>query len=107
VLRWAAIGHAGADVRAAVIAKHGGPGVLELQARPVPELGAAQVRLDVAAAGVNFADVLARIGLCPHGPKPPCVIGYEIAGTILELGAGAAHTMIAERRNIGKVVLVP
>src|ERR1700716_1075242 len=80
----------GAGPRAVFTTKHGAPRVLEVQERPDPELGADQVRIDVAAAGVNFADVLARIGLYPASPKPPCVIGYEVAGTILELGPGVS-----------------
>jgi len=75
-------------VRAVVITKHGGPNVLRVQHQPDPELGPGQVRIAVAAAGINFADVLARMGLYPDAPKPPCVIGYEVAGTILELGDG-------------------
>ena len=75
-------------MRAVVITKHGGPGVLKVQERPDPEVGPGQVRVDVAAAGVNFADVMARMGLYADAPKPPCVIGYEVAGTILELGEG-------------------
>ena len=48
------------------------------------------MRIDVAAAGINFADVMARMGLYPDAPKTPCVVGYEVAGTILELGEGVA-----------------
>lgn len=73
-------------MRTVVITKHGGPGVLEVQERPDPELGPGEVRIAVAACGVNFADVMARIGLYPDAPKPPCVVGYEVAGTILDLG---------------------
>ncbi len=79
-------------MREVVITKHGGPGVLQVQERPDPELGAGEVRIDVAAAGVNFADVMARMGLYPDAPKTPCVVGYEVAGTILELGAGVADS---------------
>ena len=75
-------------MRAVVITKHGGPGVLEVQERPDPELGPGEVRVAVAAAGVNFADVMARMGLYPDAPDTPCVVGYEAAGTILELGDG-------------------
>jgi NADPH:quinone reductase-like Zn-dependent oxidoreductase len=75
-------------MRAVVTTKHGGPGVLEVQERPDPELGPGEVRIAVAAAGVNFADVMARMGLYPDAPKPPVVVGYEVAGTILELGDG-------------------
>jgi NADPH:quinone reductase-like Zn-dependent oxidoreductase len=75
-------------MRAVVITKHGGPNVLKVQERPDPELGPGEVRIGVAAAGVNFADVMARMGLYADAPKPPCVVGYEVAGTILELGDG-------------------
>src|SRR5437773_12373683 len=75
-------------MRAVVITKHGGPGVLAVQERPDPPIGEGEVRISVAAAGINFADVLARVGLYPDAPKPPCVVGYEVAGTVLELGAG-------------------
>jgi NADPH:quinone reductase-like Zn-dependent oxidoreductase len=73
-------------MRAVVITKHGGPGVLEVQEMADPELGPGQVRIGVAAAGINFADVMARMGLYPDAPKTPFVVGYEVAGTILELG---------------------
>ena len=79
-------------MRAIVITKHGGPGVLQVQERPDPELNAGEVRIDVAAAGINFADVMARMGLYPDAPKTPCVVGYEVAGTILELGAGVSDS---------------
>ncbi len=77
-------------MRAVVITKHGGPGVLKVQERPDPTLGQGEVRIDVAAAGINFADMMARMGIYPDAPKPPCVVGYEVAGTILELGEGAS-----------------
>jgi NADPH:quinone reductase-like Zn-dependent oxidoreductase len=84
-------------MRAVFINKHGGPDVLRVQERPDPPLGAGQVRVGVAAAGVNFADVMARIGVYPDAPKPPCVVGYEVAGTILELGEGVADLMPGQR----------
>jgi len=73
-------------MRSVVITKHGGPGVLEVQERPDPQPGPGEVRIEVAAAGVNFADVMARMGLYPDAPKTPCVVGYEVAGKIAELG---------------------
>jgi NADPH:quinone reductase-like Zn-dependent oxidoreductase len=75
-------------MRAVVITKHGGPGVLQVQERPDPEAGPGEVRIQVAAAGINFADVMARMGLYADAPKTPCVVGYEVAGTILEVGEG-------------------
>jgi NADPH:quinone reductase-like Zn-dependent oxidoreductase len=73
------------------ITKHGGPDVLRVRERPDPRLGQGEVRIAVAAAGINFADVMARMGVYPDAPKPPCVVGYEVAGTILELGEGASN----------------
>jgi NADPH:quinone reductase-like Zn-dependent oxidoreductase len=77
-------------MRAVVITKHGGPEVLRVEERPDPGLRAGEVRIEVSAAGINFADVMARMGLYPDAPKTPCVVGYEVAGTILELGEGAS-----------------
>jgi NADPH:quinone reductase-like Zn-dependent oxidoreductase len=80
-----------------VITKHGGPGVLQIQERPDPRPGPGQVRIDVAAAGVNFADVMARMGLYPDAPDTPCVVGYEVAGTIVEVGEGVESLAPGQR----------
>ena len=88
-------------MRAVVIAKHGGPEVLEVQERPEPSPGPQQVRIDVRAAGVNFADTLARVGLYPDAPKPPCVVGYEVAGTISAAGEGVDAGRVGERVMAG------
>jgi NADPH:quinone reductase-like Zn-dependent oxidoreductase len=84
-------------MRAVVITKHGGPDVLKVQERPDASLGAGEVRIEVAAAGINFADVMARMGLYPDAPKPPCVVGYEVAGTIAEAGDGVEGLSVGER----------
>jgi NADPH:quinone reductase-like Zn-dependent oxidoreductase len=84
-------------MRAVVITKHGGPDVLQVQERPDPALGSGQVRIEVAAAGINFADVMARMGLYPDAPKTPCVVGYEVAGTILEVGEGVESLSVGQR----------
>jgi NADPH:quinone reductase-like Zn-dependent oxidoreductase len=88
-------------MRAVVITKHGGPDVLQVQEKPDPALGAGQVRIDVAAAGINFADVMARMGLYADAPKTPCVVGYEVAGTILELGEGVQGLAVGQRAFAG------
>lgn len=75
-------------MRAVVITKHGGPDVLKVQERPDPHPGPGEVRIEVAACGVNFADVMARLGLYPDAPDTPCVVGYEVAGTVIEAGEG-------------------
>lgn len=85
-------------MRAVVITKHGGPVVLQVQDRPdPPPPSAGQVRISVRAAGVNFADHLARVGLYPDAPKVPSVVGYEVAGTIEAVGDGVDPARVGER----------
>jgi NADPH:quinone reductase-like Zn-dependent oxidoreductase len=77
-------------MRALVLTKHGPPDeALAVQERPDPPVGPRQVRIRVHAAGLNFADVLARVGLYPDAPKPPAVLGYEAAGEVESVGPGA------------------
>jgi len=68
--------------------RYGGPEVLRLRDCPEPQPEAGQVRIRVAYAGLNFADVSARLGLYPDAPKPPAVMGYEVSGTVEALGPG-------------------
>ncbi|HEV2551294.1 MAG TPA: zinc-binding dehydrogenase [Stellaceae bacterium] len=79
------------------IAKHGPPQVLTLRDAPEPRPGAGEVLIKVAAAGVNFADIMARRGLYPDAPKPPCVVGYEVAGEVIALGEGARDFTLGEK----------
>src|SRR3954469_3210432 len=76
-------------MRQMVIPRHGGPEVFEVRDAPEPVPGDGEVRIRVRAAGVNYADILARIGLYPDAPKPPVVVGYEVAGVIDAVGKGA------------------
>jgi len=70
-------------VRALVLKKHGSPETaLAVEERPEPAVGDGQVRVKVHAAGLNFADIVARVGLYPDAPKPPAVMGYEVAGEV-------------------------
>jgi NADPH:quinone reductase-like Zn-dependent oxidoreductase len=73
-------------MRQAIITRHGSPDVFELRESADPTPGAGEVRIRVKAAGVNFADVLARLGLYPDAPKPPVVVGYEVAGHVDAVG---------------------
>lgn len=88
-------------MRAVVIVKHGDPSVLQVQERPDPPLAPGQVRVEVAAAGVNFADTMARTGLYADAPKPPMVVGYEVAGTVAEVGEGVADIALGARVMAG------
>jgi NADPH:quinone reductase-like Zn-dependent oxidoreductase len=84
-------------MRVVMIPRHGGPEVLEVRELPDPELPAGHVRIDVAACGVNFADTMARTGMYPDAPEPPMVVGYEVAGTVAELGAGVEEPAVGDR----------
>lgn len=76
-------------MRQMVITRHGGPEVLELREAPDPSPAEGQIRIRVRAAGVNFADILARIGVYPDSPPPPVVVGYEVSGYVDAVGRGA------------------
>jgi NADPH:quinone reductase-like Zn-dependent oxidoreductase len=84
-------------MRAVVITTHGDPEVLRVEQRPDPPVGAGQVRIAVEATGINFADLLARSGMYPDAPKPPCVVGYEVAGTIESVGEGVDGFSLGDR----------
>ena len=56
----------------------------------MPEPAPGEVLVRVRAAGVNFADVLGRLGLYPDAPKLPYVPGYEVAGVVERVGSGVA-----------------
>ena len=84
-------------MRAVVIAKHGGPEVLQVEERPEPPVGPGEVRIAVKAAGISFADTLARTGLYPDSPKVPCVVGYEVAGEVESVGDGIQSVKLGDR----------
>ena len=75
-------------MRALVIPETGPPEVLRVEERPEPQAGPGEVRVRVRAAGINFADLMARQGMYPDAPKLPAVMGYEFAGDIESLGDG-------------------
>ena len=75
--------------------RRGRPRSCRSQERPGPGPGPGQVAIDVRAAGVNFADTMARVGLYPDAPKLPAVVGYEVAGTV----------RVARRRGTGERVM--
>ena len=101
-------------MKAVVLTATGGPEVLQVKERAEPALGVGEVRIAVKAAGVNFADTLARVGLYPDAPKPPCVLGYEVAGEVEALGEGVSSHAVGDRVIAGtrfggqaEVVVVP
>jgi NADPH:quinone reductase-like Zn-dependent oxidoreductase len=88
-------------MKAVVLTGHGGPEVLQVQERPDPPVGPGEVRIAVKAAGINFADTMARVGLYPEAPKPPCVLGYEVAGDVESVGDGVEAVKVGDRVMAG------
>jgi NADPH:quinone reductase-like Zn-dependent oxidoreductase len=84
-------------MRSVVITKAGPPEVLQVQERPDPKPGPGEVRVEVGAAGVNFADLMARLGLYPDAPDLPAVVGYEVAGTVVDRFAVGDRVMAGTR----------
>ena len=84
-------------MRAVVLTGTGGPEVLQVQERPDPPVGPGEIRVAVRAAGINFADTLARVGLYPDAPKTPCVLGYEVAGEVESVGEGVTEYALGDR----------
>jgi NADPH:quinone reductase-like Zn-dependent oxidoreductase len=80
------------------ISRSGPPEVLQLREAADPSPGSGEVRVRVKASGINFADIMARLGLYADAPKLPAVVGYEIAGDIDAVGDGVG-------RNLGEKVL--
>jgi NADPH:quinone reductase-like Zn-dependent oxidoreductase len=70
------------------ITKAGPPEVLEVKEAPDPEPKAGELRIRVAASGVNFADIMGRLGMYPDLPPIPVVPGYEVSGRVDAVGAG-------------------
>ena len=88
-------------MKAVVLTGHGGPEVLQVQERPDPSVGPGDVRIAVRAAGINFADTMARVGLYPEAPKPPCVLGYEVAGEVESVGERVESVKVGDRVMAG------
>lgn len=85
-------------MRQVVVTRFGGPERLAVREAADPEPGPGQVRVAVRFCGINFADILMRMGLYPGRPKPPFVPGLEVAGEIDRVGPGVT-------RQVGERVL--
>lgn len=83
-------------MRHVVTTRNGGVEVLKVEHAPDPTPAKAEVVVRVKAAGLNFADIMARQGLYPDGPPKPCVMGYEVAGVIESVGDGVDQTLLGK-----------
>ncbi len=83
--------------RSLQVTRFGGPEVLAIAMGTREPLGSDDVRIAVEASGVNFADIMMRMGLYPEAPKLPFAPGYEVAGTITETGSAVSGLKTGDR----------
>ncbi|MFQ5777425.1 MAG: medium chain dehydrogenase/reductase family protein [Terriglobia bacterium] len=84
-------------MKAIQVTRYGAPEVLALHELPEPMPAPGQIVVRIRAAGINFADVLMRLGLYPGVPKPPFTPGIEAAGTVEAVGEGVERPQAGDR----------
>jgi NADPH:quinone reductase-like Zn-dependent oxidoreductase len=85
-------------MKAIVLRKYGAAsGAFELREVATPIPGNGQILIRVECSGLNFADVMARKGLYKEAPPLPCVLGYDVTGTIVDKGAEVESFKIGDR----------
>jgi len=84
-------------MRALVVTTPGGPDALTLNTVPDLVVGAGDIRIQVAAAGVNRADVQQRLGLYPSPAGAPAWPGLEVSGTVTEIGVAVTRFAVGDR----------
>jgi len=83
-------------MRQIVTTANGDIDVLKVQEKPDPTPRDDEVVIRVRAAGLNFADILARQGLYPDGPRKPCVMGYEVSGVVESVGKDVNSSFVGK-----------
>ena len=83
-------------MRQIVTTANGDIDVLKVQEKPDPTPRDDEVVIRVRAAGLNFADILARQGLYPDGPPKPCVMGYEVSGVVDAVGKDVNSSFVGK-----------
>jgi NADPH2:quinone reductase len=89
--------------KAQVLSAFGPPDVMDWQDWDVPPPTRGEVRMRHTAIGINFADAYHRGGV-PHPwpvPEPPCVIGFEAAGIVEDVGPGVENFTAGDRVAYG------
>lgn len=82
-------------MRAVMMERNGGPEVLVVRDLPDPEPAKGELVVELAAAGVNFRDILERRG--GHGSEPPAIVGFEGAGTVAAIGPEVTEFAVGDR----------
>eukprot|EP00002_Diphylleia_rotans_P032343 TRINITY_DN6785_c0_g1_i1.p1 TRINITY_DN6785_c0_g1~~TRINITY_DN6785_c0_g1_i1.p1 ORF type:complete len:348 (-),score=83.60 TRINITY_DN6785_c0_g1_i1:140-1183(-) len=84
-------------MKAIVITAAGGYDVLQVQEFPDPQPSAGEIRIKVQAAGLNFAEVMARQGTYPDAPPTPSIVGYEASGIVDKVGENVSSFKEGDR----------
>ena len=85
------------NVRLAVYPRKGGPESITVVEAELGKLAPNQIRIDVHYAGINFADLMMRMGLYGAAPPFPFTPGYEVSGTIIEIGKDVRNRSVGDR----------
>jgi NADPH:quinone reductase-like Zn-dependent oxidoreductase len=91
-------------MRAAVIRRYGPPDVFSVQDVPDPQPKPGEILIRVKTIGVNFADLLQRMGVYPNSPKPPFVPGLEVAGIVEKVVEGGRPSEAGDSLRPGDAV---
>jgi len=92
-------------MRGMVVRKYGAPEVFEPREVPDPQPKAGEALIRVKTIGVNFADLLQRMGIYPGTPKPPFVPGLEIAGVVEKVADSGGKPVEGEPLRVGEAVV--
>lgn len=85
------------EMRAVVLTGFGGLKYVKVQKKPEPTAGEGEVLIRVKACGLNFLDVMVRIGAIDSPPKTPVILGFECSGEVEAIGEGVADFQIGDR----------
>ena len=76
--------------------KHGAPEVLQVRDFTLEDPQNDQIQIKTSFSGINFADIMTRMGLYPGAPKPPNPIGAEASGVIIKAGDGVQNFQVGD-----------
>jgi len=85
-------------MKSVVLKKYGkATEAFEIKETVKPVCGENDVMIEVECFGLNYAEVMARNGLYKAAPKIPCVLGYEVVGTVCEIGSKVTSIQTGKR----------
>lgn len=85
-------------MKAAVLVRKGDPSkAFEIREVPTPTIKEGEVLIKVEGFGLNFADVMARLGLYADAPPMPSILGYDVTGRVVEVAPDITHLKVGDR----------